>query len=296
MDGFFGREVPGATATVSRYRTLYVWPIYTTETLSKIKVAFDLVTQAPAGTAQTSETAVTEYDLYCLSIPDSLMIRSLHGGAANSISRGLDHPTTLADLDDRFERLLFEPFDEGTDYFGDDERKSISTEDSGDEGDAIGDGTGNDRYRGPVGVVRHWSLEAFMRTRLMNSASDQRLGDDFSVDINIGRSGPGYVFLGARRRQFDYGDADSGVPRPDWLPTDNASWSSLARLMGGDIHRNQMAISRHGDALADRMRSLLFEGDPVGMNFTNAKLQHMDILVRGKWSALYDSPYSEYVS
>lgn len=297
MDGFFARTVPQdgvLNGGGSEIRCLYVWPIYTAETLDHVLIELDYVTDVSQGTGtNTSPDAIIPVDLYALSIPDTLMTSGMRN-AAGVIERDIRMPETWAELDSRFEHLLFQPFDEGVEYWDTAERQRLEPGDATDQADSvqtdsIGGNDGQDNTMGPLGVVRHFSQEGFAASRLMEGPDRTQFGGRMHMRLNCGRPGMSYLFLGVRRRQWQ---ANGEVP--NWLPTTDAKFSALDHLRGGDVQNIRLALGRHGDVLANTLREALFQGDPNAIAADHGFVAR-DLRFRAMFTAFYSSPYQDYV-
>lgn len=298
------RGLSGRTVGSGEQQVLQVWPIYTGESLSHIDINIDIKSSADdTGTVdtggQTDVRAVAEYDMYCLSIPYALAVTYLWdasptgtpgaaGGATQITTSSPNFPTSVAQWDARFRDLLFKHDTEGNEYFGGD--PSSPEQDSttqAPDSQADDPGVETDIYRGPIGVVRHLGIETMIDGFILANANDARLGDSWSQKIMINRMGPAFVMLGVRRSEL----LVEATPKLAVNPSTTNDWAALNRLFGGDVHRNSVLLSRGGDALADKMRSLLFEGDQFV--YTDTFFSDRDLHFRAKWMAAYSTPYSE---
>ena len=269
---------------VDTEKVLYVWPIYTGEVLNHVNMNMDICSDA------TSENSakIVEFDMYGLSLP--LALAGTYDQSSGT-SDTLAWPNSEDGWDDRFKDLIFNYDDEGNDYYGGDEREAKTVTDSDLEGETSASDENyadNDLYRGPLGVMRHYSTEKFLSAKFVVDNDEVRFGENWSSKINVGRAGPGFFMLGVRRSDV------SNLPDEMAITPQNATHSvAIQRLIGGDVHRNNVQLSRSADALSEKLRELLFGGDQYveeSEAFSNATLSF-----RMKWMAAYQTPYTEMV-
>ena len=291
-NGLIGSRVASPEAEV-----LAAWEIFPGETLLKLVgqiVCF-------SSTSQTINK-FSEIDFYMLYVPYSVWYTYLDDD--DDLDTNPDYPASWSDLHNRWEQILFDYEQTGSNYYGgaDPDVAKVGTNVALSDTDSVSDdlvasdvpGAGI-RFMGPIGIVRLASLETMLAPWGADGIGRGRHSLSFQIDKMIGISNPGVVLFGLRRSSVPA----AGGAQNDWNSLNktgiNGRISALNRLRGGDVDRTRQGLLAGGQDWCNQAAGILFGSDYSIVDddiWYESSDSESVIDIAGKWSAFYSTPYT----
>lgn len=291
----FSRRVETSDA-----KALMVVPVFNMEAMSGVRGTIHVRSLPNVGNAFQfiGPNGAIEYNCYGLYVPWEVVSTFVGGANSDNQIVELPHPpSTTAEFDAMFRRLVLENGVDGNEFYG------ANPDGAGNEYDPVrnmwvrrrgenatdGDTTqdedqGQDEplTYGPRGIQRVFSRETILTsdsistlgkeisglTKIFSSAgiNDLVYSDEFEISEGTLLNGPGYFIVGVVRFAVDETEGFSAAYHHDTTPSnDTASEQARNRalniMFGGDHDRAQWIIQNSTSLEGDYIRSLLFGGD-----------------------------------